>query len=370
MTEVQSKINQIRAILKSQGLRAAHLRGVDWFSWITGGASSVVILTNEVGVAEILISENEAWVITNRIEYNRMVSEELSSQALESFQVTDFAWQDADVMKRFLNEKIGANLSQVVSDRPILGESALPAEFLRVKMVLGPQDIERYRKVGRLAAEAMTEAMAELKPDWSEQRLAGRGAQALWSRGLEPTLVLVSGHDRGLVYRHPLAKDRTVGESAMMVFCARGFGLFANLTRFAYFRDLTNQERAKFAALEKIESAALQSSRAGTRLSQVYQTLLDSYHQQGQAVQIDHHHQGGITGYLSREKVASPSLKGEDDIEIQTGMAFAWNPSLPGAKVEDTVLLGHNGLEVLTVDPQWPGAASSGTKQSNVWVRA
>ncbi len=156
----------------------------------------------------------------------------------------------------------------------------------------------------------------------------------------------------------------------MMVFCARGFGLFANLTRFAYFRDLTNQERAKFAALEKIESAALQSSRAGTRLSQVYQTLLDSYHQQGQAVQIDHHHQGGITGYLSREKVASPSLKGEDDIEIQTGMAFAWNPSLPGAKVEDTVLLGHNGLEVLTVDPQWPGAASSGTKQSNVWVRA
>ncbi len=34
--------------------------------------------------------------------------------------------------------------------------------------------------------------------------------------------------------------------------------------------------------------------------------------------------------------------------------AFAWNPSAPGVKVEDTVLTTSAGIEVLTVDPRWP----------------
>ncbi|HXT34751.1 MAG TPA: aminopeptidase P family protein, partial [Chloroflexota bacterium] len=36
------------------------------------------------------------------------------------------------------------------------------------------------------------------------------------------------------------------------------------------------------------------------------------------------------------------------------GQAFAWNPSIAGAKVEDTVLLGERGIEVLTATGEWP----------------
>ena len=35
-------------------------------------------------------------------------------------------------------------------------------------------------------------------------------------------------------------------------------------------------------------------------------------------------------------------------------MAFAFNPSFQGIKIEDTFLLGPDGLENLTVDPGWP----------------
>ncbi len=36
-------------------------------------------------------------------------------------------------------------------------------------------------------------------------------------------------------------------------------------------------------------------------------------------------------------------------------MALAWNPSVPGAKIEDTFLLrGDADLENLTFDPEWP----------------
>ena len=45
---------------------------------------------------------------------------------------------------------------------------------------------------------------------------------------------------------------------------------------------------------------------------------------------------------------------------MQVDQAFAWNPTAPGAKVEDTVLVRADGIEVLTVDPRWPTTSVGG----------
>ena len=50
-------------------------------------------------------------------------------------------------------------------------------------------------------------------------------------------------------------------------------------------------------------------------------------------------------------------------------MAFAWNPSLPGAKIEDTVLCDANGLEILTIDPAWPTFERAGRQRPYFLVR-
>jgi hypothetical protein len=41
-------------------------------------------------------------------------------------------------------------------------------------------------------------------------------------------------------------------------------------------------------------------------------------------------------------------------------MAFAWNPTIQGAKSEDTVLVTENGFEVLTATGEWPTAYFAG----------
>ena len=56
------------------------------------------------------------------------------------------------------------------------------------------------------------------------------------------------------------------------------------------------------------------------------------------------HHQGGMTGYASREIIATP----QTHQEIRVGQAFAWNPSVTGAKAEETFVLSEGGPEVIT----------------------
>jgi len=81
-----------------------------------------------------------------------------------------------------------------------------------------PSELERYRRVGRLASEAMTEALnraAYLDRD----QLAGAGASALWARGCIQ-------HSRSWLVRGVCRSTATtpsqepLGNRAMLVFCA------------------------------------------------------------------------------------------------------------------------------------------------------
>jgi creatinase/prolidase-like protein len=56
------------------------------------------------------------------------------------------------------------------------------------------------------------------------------------------------------------------------------------------------------------------------------------------------HHQGGTTGYGSREIIATPDTHDP----IVAGNAFAWNPSITGYKSEETFVLTEGGPEVVT----------------------
>lgn len=361
MSEVKKKLEAFRSLMASQGISGVRLKGVDWFSWATAGGSSVVIFTNEIGVAEVFITMEHAWVLTDRIEKDRLANEEIPPD----FEIVSFPWEDKEFTSKFIHGHLKGNICY--SDKPSGSEKLLPYEFQSLKMVLLPEEIKRYRNLARSAAEAMTEALTKAEPGWTEQQLAGEGAKALWSRGMDPTLVLVGSERRVQIYRHPIARAEKLGDYAMMVFCARQYGLYANLTRFIFFREPTPKEKRNFELVAEVEAAALEMSVGGTPLASVYETLSEAYSRIGLPEEVHRHHQGGPTGYLSREQVASPQSPLYQI--LQPGMAVAWNPSLPGAKIEDTVLITENGLEILTVDPKWPTFQIAARPRPDLWIR-
>lgn len=350
--EVSRKLQLIREALTETGATGVRLKGTDWFAWATAGASNTVLLTAETGVAEVLVTIRDAWVLTDEIEAQRLEDEELSAD----FKLYVNPWADAAARESFVRDV--TNEGKVLSDRPIPHiEKRLPASLQHHKRVIMSSELERYREVGRKASEAMTEVLSKAQPTWTEYQLAGAGAQALWERGLHPALTLVAGERRLPLYRHATATGEPLGVRAMLVFCARGYGLYANLTRFVSFGPVSDQEAQLHRHVREIEAEALNLCKPETSLDAVYHALAQAYEQHGFPNAIREHHQGGTTGYLAREIVANPTTTDT----LAEGIAVAWNPSLPGAKVEDTFVILQDGkLENLTFDPNWPSVEVEG----------
>ncbi|MGF1939512.1 MAG: hypothetical protein RM347_035205 [Nostoc sp. ChiQUE02] len=75
--EVSKKLELIRQTLRNSEVQGVRSRDTDWFAWATADASNTVLLTAETGVAEVLVTTEDALVLTDEIEAQRLKDEEL-----------------------------------------------------------------------------------------------------------------------------------------------------------------------------------------------------------------------------------------------------------------------------------------------------
>ncbi|WP_311244786.1 peptidase M24 [Microbacterium sp. WCS2018Hpa-23] len=234
-----------------------------------------------------------------------------------------------------------------------VGEAAVAGELRAARARMLPAETSRYRSLGRDLARAVTDALAGgVRPESSEWDAASVLAAGLVSRGIDPLVVLVTGAAR-VSYRHPLPTAALLGERAMIVVCGRRDGLIANATR--WIGAGVDDE-----PILGVERAFLDASVPGARLDEAFDAGCAAYERFGfDPEEWRRHHQGGPTGYAGRDPRATASTL-DPLVENQ---AFAWNPSAPGAKVEDTMLRSADGWEVLTVDERWPSVEYGGMRR-------
>jgi Xaa-Pro aminopeptidase len=357
--EAASKLHLLREALLQSGAGAIRLRGVDWFAWATAGGDGAMLLSSDCGVAQLLVTQDEACVLTDEVEAERLRQEAVP----DGFTFHIAPWAETELHDTYVLNAAGGRA--VLSDRPRQDEQALPHSLRLRRMALQPTEQARYRQLGREAAEAMSETLRAARPEWTEFQLAGAGAEALLRRGIQPALVLAAGSRRLHLFRHPAPTFEAIGDHAMLVFSARRHGLYANLTRFVHFSALSIDERNEQHDLLQVESTALDAIRPGQSLAAVYHALDAAYRHANRPDALRAYHQGGITGYQAHELIASPSTA----TGLETGMAFAFKPSFDGIRIEDTFLLGPDGLENLTLDPGWP-TTTIGGRARPLWLEA
>lgn len=321
-------------LIDRRGLGAALLRRPANFAWYTGGADSRVDHVVPQGVADMIVTAaGDELVLTSTIEAPRFRGEQTPS--LEVIEYPWFEDREAAVRSVVGDLAIGSDVGFGTD----IGE-----EVAALRRVLDPDAVERLRSVGHDASLAMTDAAAAVEPGMTEFEAVAALQAACLTRGLSASVLLAAADERIALHRHPVPVGAVIKRRAMLVASAERGGLYANLTRIVEFEELDSEEARRVAACEEILARTRdEATRTGRTLAAAFGDICRFYADAGFPDEWKLHHQGGTCGYGSREIIASPAT----DWVIGPGQAFAWNPSITGAKTEETFVLTETGPEVV-----------------------
>ncbi|WP_273836743.1 M24 family metallopeptidase [Halococcus sp. PRR34] len=339
---METKLARLDGLLDERELAAVWFGRPNTFAWLLGG-NSVVDEETTVGVAAVGYDGDGLTVVTDNIEAPRLREEELP----DGVAIETADWYAADLAAAIAER----SPTPATADFDVPGFESVDASGLRQPLV--ETDIAAYRELGRDTAAAVEDVCRELDPTDTERGVAGRLAGALADRGIAAPVALVGSGERAQQYRHYTPTDAQLGSYVLVSVTARRAGLHASCTRTVAF-DPPSWLDDRHATAARIETSALAATRAvgreGGTAADVFEQIQDAYAALGYPDEWRAHHQGGAAGYAGREWIATPT----HDAPVELPMGYAWNPTVQGAKSEDTMLVTENGFEPLTMTGDWP----------------
>jgi Xaa-Pro dipeptidase len=364
--ELGAKTDRLVRIARDAGLRGIVLATHHNIAWLTAGRSNRVDGSRETGTARLLVTaDGRRFVLANAIEMPRMLDEVLAGF---DFEPLEYPWtEDQDparavrAARTIIGEQPGLG-----ADWPLPDTTMIESAIARARTLLTPDEVDRYRALGRDAGRALGGLCQSLSPGEDEREIARSIVHAAAGFGARAVVALVGADERLRKYRHPLPTRTPWKHVVMLALCAERDGIIVSLSRVVAVggpADLDARTRATASVFGRL----LAATRPGATGAQLYAAAVDGYAAAGYAGEELKHHQGGAIGYRAREWVAHP-LSQE---VVQERQAFAWNPTVTGTKVEDTALVVGNTIELITSTPDWPAipvdAGGVTCSASGVW---
>ncbi|WP_411964197.1 M24 family metallopeptidase [Haloferax sp. YSMS24] len=338
-----SRAERLDAYLDETGLEAVWFARPNSFAWLLDG-DNVVDRDAPVGVAAAGYDGDEFHVVTDNIEATRLLHEEVPHEDVRMHQ---YQWYEGSLASGVA----AVSPTPAAADFDVPGFEDVDAGALRHPLT--DDDIEAFRELGRDAASAVERVCRQLEPQDMETEVASGLRVTLSAMGIETPVVLVGGSRRAQKYRHYTPTQERIGDYALVSVTAQRDGLYASCTRTVAFDapDWLESRHEKTMQVEVNALAATQrvATEDGTA-GDVFDAIRDTYDEVGESDEWLNHHQGGAAGYAGREWFARPDA----DDPVTVPMAYAYNPTIEGAKSEDTVLVTADDIDVLTTTGQWP----------------
>jgi Xaa-Pro aminopeptidase len=335
---VGARLEHLREILDRRAAAALVLRQRRDFAWLTVGGQNHVLLATERGVAPVVVTRGDAVVLAPVNEYARIADEELAGLPLR---VASLPWWDTAAEDQAIVE--------LAEGGRVLAATDVAEELTALRSLLAPLEHERMRELAQQVLAVTRAALAAVAGGGTTEDAVGAAiAGRLAAAGTRLPVLLAAADERIDLYRHPLPSAAPIRRRLMVVVVAERWGLHVAHTEFVELEppsaDLVRRAQAVGAVLRAMREA----TKPGHTLGDVLAVARDEYARHGLDDEWTLHHQGGTIGYQARERIATPG----DETRIQPGMAFAWNPSARGYKVEETLLLDESGAShVLTTTP-------------------
>jgi Xaa-Pro dipeptidase len=333
-----SQVDRVRSWLAASGQDGALFTTQPAVAWVTDGLTDQVVRNEEPALVWALITTDDAILVTTNIEEPRLRAEE----NLAGFELYVTPWYSPE------------GLAGAVAKRAAGLKLATDPDGLRMPLTAAEQ--ERLAVLGADSAAALEGALRGWHPDERECDLAARIAAALEERLIFPSVLLVGGAARRRAFRHPVPSAAPTGRDVLAVIVGVRAGLNVACSRTAAAGLPDPDLAARHLLVCEVESAMIEATSPGASWGDAVAAGQAAYRRAGFPQEWREHVQGGPIGYLSREFDVVPGTAHAAQ-PIAEGDAFAWNPTIRGAKSEDTFVAGSAGARPVTNTADWPMTA-------------
>ena len=342
--ELAVKHQRIQDFLAAHELDALLVSRHENIAWATAGLVEMrVAIPRETGAGSLLFTRaGGRYYLTTNNEAPRFAQEEYAHL---DYQPVVQPWYAYDA---------SASVRKIIGRGKAAGDDAssgMPVASLKpLRLQLTESEVDRYRWLGKHVSEAVTDAVFALRPGCTEAEMQAMVSAPLLAQHILPSVLLTATDRRIRSYRHAVPREGVLDRFGMLNLCARRWGLVISLTRYVYFGGMPAELEEKFAAAADVNAALLHATRAGATADSLFTVAQTAYAEAGYPGEEQLHHQGGATGYWEREWIARPA--GTE--QVVDHQAVAWNPSVQGAKMEDTFIMRGGELILLTETPRLP----------------
>ncbi len=328
------KIKVLRKILvdiNKSGIIISNYANICWL----GVKRPSVLSLSENTVVKIIVTLDDIILIANNIEIYRILEEEICIELKEFFTIETFFWFD--------------NITNIKKSNYI-EDFKVEKEIKKHRIILSESDLEKSLILGKDIAEIIENTLPYIKKGKTEREISSEMIKMCLNREIEVGLVLCASEERMKLYRHPITTNTKINNVCMLALTVRRDGIYSCISRVVSLKKPTKELIEKRKAVLAIDCAFEKYTKVDENLQGVFHKIKKVYKDMGYENEWKNHHQGGVTGYNSREE----KITDNTNMIIKNNMIFAYNPTIAGYKTEDTFYIKDNKKVVTTRTTKLP----------------
>ena len=232
-----------------------------------------------------------------------------------------------------------------------LGDTHDVSDFLgQMRLPLSTIECERLRALGQQVAHAVEATGRNFAPGATEADVAGELSHRLIKHQIIPERIQVAANRRTARYRHWSCGNDRIDSIGTIAVVGRRFGLSAAASRTVSFGEPPTPFRAAYQRAALVQATGMHFSRADWELFEIWNRIRRIYEKYDFPEEWQHASQAEIIGYETCEVPIVP----KSEYRLAPRTAVHWHPSVNGAALSDTILVGEEGYDVITPCEQWP----------------
>jgi len=353
-TSFRDRQERLRALMEARRVPlivVTHLINVRYLTGFTGSAGMVIL-----GPSQGILWVDPRYTLQAREQAQGVEVLEEKKGILKAAAV----WLGKNGVREAAFEAANLSVAQfdLLRQEAGAGVSLKPAGELieELRVVKDREEIEAIRSAGKVTAEVFAELLPHIHPGATENDLAAEIEYRMRNKGAEGAAfetIVVSGPRSAYPHARPSTKALQESESVIFDLGAIVDGYAADMTRTVFLGEPGRRQRNLYSAVLKAQAGAIRAAQDSAPAGKVDSAARRILAKHGLARYFTHSTGHGV-GLEIHER---PRLGKGETTCLRSGSVITVEPGVylegfGGIRIEDTVLVGPDGPEILTPAPK------------------